>query len=473
MLFSLYTTYCLFHNNTAGTVSKNDFNIVLITIDTLRADHLSCYGYHRKTSPHIDKIAKEGICFTNAISTSSWTSPSMASIMTSLYPISHGVRRGFVKAGKTYEQETLSEGFHTLAEILKKYGYTTFGAVANILMTEELGFGQGFDYYYCEGFDEAPAINEVVFSWEDKIKKSNKLFLWLHYFDPHDTYSAKSPWINDYAAELWIGNTHLSKKTMKELRKLLPHFKNKRAALEYLISLYDSEINYLDYHLGNLIYRLGLDKNSLIVITSDHGEEFLGHGSLGHGNSLYQELINVPLIIKLPFPHSASVSSINDTPASIIDIMPTILGVLGITPPQQIKGKNLLGKNEGPREQQRDYLFSELSQWYVLNAILKNNWKYIYNTCSQQEELYHITKDHKEIENLIYQEESTAHELKEELFKWASTSPRASSINKKIVPTKEIEEKLKALGYISNGEEKKLKLPSESCNLGVCHSHTN
>jgi len=342
-----------------------------------------------------------------------------------------------------------------------------------VLMAEELGFGQGFDYYYCEGFDEAVALNNVVFSWKDKIGNSEKFFLWMHYIDPHDEYKVRSPWTNDYAAESWIGNTHLSKKTMKELRTLIPLIKQKNNVLEYLIALYDSEINYVDYHIGNLMYRLGLDKNALIIITSDHGEEFLGHGSLGHGNSLYQELINVPLIIKPPFASHEPTIRVNHKPVSIIGIIPTILGVLGITPPQEIKGENLLEKMKERRAQRHDYLFSELTQWYIINTIIKSGWKYIYNTCTQQEELYDITKDHDELRNLIHQEALIANELKNALFNWASTSPKAPATKKKIDSSKEIEEKLNALGYIANGEHEKLKQPSESCNLGICHSFAN
>ena len=328
----------LFLDRVHADVIKNNFNIVLITIDTLRADHLSCYGYDRKTSPNIDSIAKGGIRYTKAIATSSWTSPSIASIMTSLYPISHGVRHGFTKSGKAYNQELLHEKFDTLAEVLKNHGYTTFGAVANVHMVEELGFGQGFDYYHCEGFDKASKINKVVFSWKDKIKNANKFFLWVHYFDPHHFYHAQFPWINDYAGELWIGNSHLSKMNMSELIKLIPTLKKRRNTLEYLISLYDSEINYVDYHVGNLLYKLGLDKNSLIIITSDHGEEFLDHGFLCHAHSLFQELIHVPLIIKLPLPSKASIIDVNNEPVSIIDILPTILGDIGITSASEFLG---------------------------------------------------------------------------------------------------------------------------------------
>ncbi len=439
-------------------ISQDDFNIVLITIDTLRADHLSCYGYERKTSPNIDSIAKEGIRFTNALATSSWTSPSMASIMTSLYPISHGVRHGFTKSGKAYNQELLHEKFDTLAEVLKNHGYTTFGAVANVHMVEELGFGQGFDYYHCEGFDKASKINNIVFSWKDKIKNANKIFLWVHYFDPHHFYNAQSPWINDYAGELWIGNTHLSKKSMKELKKLIPNFKQKKSTLEYLTALYDSEISYADHHIGKLICKLGLDKNSLIVITSDHGEEFLDHDSLCHAHSLYQELIHVPFIIKLP---SSSKELVVDEPVSIIDIMPTILGVAGIVLLNEFKGENLLEQDK--LSQQRDYLFSELTKVRTLRTILNNNWKYIYDYKTRKEALYNITEDPGELVNLVHQEASIAKELKEELINWVSTSPKGPSIKMQVKPSKDIEEKLKAMGYISNGEQEELKPPPKDC----------
>jgi len=460
--FSLGTS-ALFLDKLQAEVLNKDFNIVLITIDTLRADHLSCYGYQRKTSPNIDNIARKGILYTNAIATSPWTSPSMASIMTSLYPISHGVKHGFIKSGKVYKQEILNEEIDTLAEILKNHGYTTFGAVANVHMVKELGFAQGFDYYYCEDFDDASVINDVIFSWKDKIKKSKKFFLWVHYFDPHDYYHARSPWINDYAAELWIGNTDLSKKTMVELKKLIPIFEKKMSALEYLIALYDSEISYVDYHIGHLIYKLELDKSSLIIITSDHGEEFLDHGSLGHSHTLYQELIRVPLIIKLPFNFKDYVNKVVDESVSIIDIMPTILGLLGITAPSEIKGKNLLEKKKLLQGQKHNCLFSELSKRKILKTILRKNWKYVYNYWTQKAELYNITKDHKELKNLISQETSIAKELKRELLTWVLTSPKAPSIKRKVKPAKEIEDKLKALGYISNEEHKELKQSPKDC----------
>ena len=194
--------------------------------------------------------------------------------MTSLYPVRHGVCNKIIKAGTSYKQEVLNKKIITLADILKKHGYTTFGAVANIHMRDELGFSQGFDFYYCEDFDEAAKINNVVFSWMDEIKQSDKYFLWIHYFDPHDPYSARAPWIHNYAADLQIGVAGLSKMTMDKLRKKISDFKQNKDVQKYLVALYDSEISYTDYHLGIIMKKLGLNNNSMIIISSDHGEEF-------------------------------------------------------------------------------------------------------------------------------------------------------------------------------------------------------
>ena len=448
--------YFFLFKKTTKIVLNNDINVVLITIDTLRTDHLSCYGYEHKTSPNIDKIAAEGIRFTNTLATSSWTSPSIASIMTSLYPVSHGVRHGIIKSGKAYNQEVLNERFDSLAEILKNHGYTTFGAVANVHMTSELGFGQGFDYYYCEGFPDAYEMNNVVFSWQDKIKKSKRYFLWVHYFDPHYPYYARSPWIKEYyTTKSQIGNEDLSKIKWKELKKIISTLERKRDALEYLVPLYDSEISYVDYHIGQLISKLGLDKNSLIIITSDHGEEFLDHDSFNHGHTLYQELIHVPLIIKFPFPSIESAMSVIDEPVSIIDIMPTILGILGITPPREAQGINLLDKKENFQKLKHNYLFSELSERKTLKTIISKNWKYIFDYKMQKGELYDIVRDHKELDNVIYQEVSIAKELEKELSNWVSNTSKTPSIKKEIQLTEELEGKLKVLGYISNEEQEK------------------
>ncbi len=325
--------------------SDKNFNIVLITIDALRADHLSCYGYERKTSPNIDKIAEKGIIFNNAIAPSSWTAPSMASLFTSVYPINHGVIHGIgYRRNKTIHiQEVFLNELTTLAEILKTNGYTTLGVASNLHLSEKFEFARGFDYFQCLPFLAALPVNETIYSWEDEIKKSSKFFLWVHYFDPHHPYYARTPWIEHYTSKALTKKLNLSEKSWQKLTRFIPTFKKEPAALSNLVALYDSEINYVDSCLGKLIRKFGLNKNTLIIITADHGEGFLEHGKLGHGNNLYQETIHIPLIIKLPYSSKKETVS---RQVNLIDIMPPFYTSL-ILIPQSKPWENLFWRRKG------------------------------------------------------------------------------------------------------------------------------
>jgi arylsulfatase A-like enzyme len=157
------------------------FNIVLITIDTLRADHLSCYGYERKTSPNMDSLDTQGVICRTVHAPSSWTASSMASLFTSVYPINHGVMHGIgYKEGQTINiQEVFSTELVTLTEVLLAKGYTTFGVASNSHLGEQFGIARGFDYYSCLPFLPADKVNESVYAWEDEIKNAEKFFLWI------------------------------------------------------------------------------------------------------------------------------------------------------------------------------------------------------------------------------------------------------------------------------------------------------
>jgi arylsulfatase A-like enzyme len=436
-------------------VPKNDFNIVLITIDALRADHLSCYGYERKTSPNIDWIAEKGIIFKNAIAPSSWTAPSMASLFTSLYPINHGVIHGicYVHNKTIYNQEVFSSELTTLAEILQAHGYTTFGVASNLHLSGKFGFAKGFNYFKCLPWDPAQSVNKIVYSWEKYIKKSDKFFLWVHYFDPHHAYHARSPWIEQYTPKALTRKLNLTSKSSSELTKLIPTFKKDPQALSNLIALYDSEINYVDSYLGKLIRKFGLNKNTLIIITADHGEGFLDHSQLGHGNNLYHETIHIPLIIKLPY---SSKKEIVDKQVNLIDIMPTILHILNIDPPEQTLGKSILKKeglslwlkkmlliNGAP-----DSTFSELDTKHILKTIMTPKWKYIYNYKDKTEQLYNIKSDPQEIDNLTNKKTELCKQLKEQLFDWVSTAKKYPTKKQHFKLSPEEKEKLKGLGYI-------------------------
>lgn len=436
----------------AAPANKN-FNIVLITIDTLRADHLSCYGYERSTSPNIDRIAEKGIIFKNAIAPSSWTVPSMVSLFTSLYPINHGVIHGFVKINKVYDQEVFSDELTTLAEILKSHGYTTFGVFANLHLSKKFGFARGFDYFRNLYFSPAPTVNKIVYSWEDKIKKSANFFLWIHYFDPHEPYHSKSPWIERYAPKTLTQKLNLSTKPMLELTRLIPAFKKDSQALSHLIALYDSEINYVDLYIGKLIQKFELGNNTLIIITSDHGEEFLEHGYVGHANNLYQETIHIPLIIKLPYSTNKEVI---EKPVNLVDIMPSILSMLNTNPPEQTLGKSFWEKKGLLswikklllEDTEPDYNFSELDRKLILKTILTPEWKYIYSYRDKTEQLYNVKSDPLELNNLVDKKNKEQNILKEQLFNWVSNSKKYPTKRQAIQLSPEEKEKLRGLGYI-------------------------
>ena len=436
-------------------VLKNDFNIVLITIDALRADHLSCYGYERETSPNIDKIAEKGIIFKNSIAPSSWTAPSMVSLFTSLYPINHGVIHGiFYVHNKTiYKQEVFSSDLVTLAEILQAHGYTTFGVASNRHLSEKFGFAKGFNYFECLHWHSAQSVNKVVHSWEKQIRKSDKFFLWIHYLDPHHPYKARNPWIEQYTPKAFTRKLSLTSKSSSALTKLIPTFEKDPQALSNLIALYDSEINYVDSYLGKLIQKFRMDKNTLIIITADHGEGFLDHSQLGHGNNLYYETTNIPLIIKLPY--SSKKETVNKQ-VNLVDIMPTILHTLNIDPPEQTLGKSILEKegtlarlkkmllgNEIP-----DCTFSELDTTHILKTIMTPEWKYIYNYTDRTEQLYNIKSDPLEIGNLADKKSRLCNQLKEKLFNWTSTAKKYPTKKQHFKLSPEEKEKLKGLGYI-------------------------
>jgi arylsulfatase A-like enzyme len=427
--------------------SQEDFNIVLITIDTLRADHLSCYGYERNTSPNIDKIAEKGIVFHNAVAPSSWTAPSMVSLFTSVYPVNHGVVHGIGGKWNPRKQEVFSEELITLTEILKSKGYTTFGVASNLHLSRKLGFGRGFDYFECLSFLPASPVNEVVFEWEKAIKKSNKFFLWVHYFDPHSPYIPRTPWVDHYTSRSLTQKLNFPKKTFSQIKQLIPRFRADPQMLENLVALYDSEIHYVDYYLGKLIRKLDLDQNSLMIISSDHGEEFLDHGQLGHGNNLYRETINVPLIVKLP--DSLEKKTVGEY-VNLIDIMPTILESVDATLPEQILGKSFWNNEKtllaGGTS---DYNFSELDTEKLIKTIITPQWKYVYNYENKKEQLFNISVDPMEQNDLSDKEREQCNRLKEKLSNWVAQSKKYPPVENPVGLSPDEKEKLKNLGYIN------------------------
>ncbi|MDC0357873.1 sulfatase [Oligoflexia bacterium] len=303
-------------SSAAPKTLPTDFNIVLIVIDTLRADHLPAYGYRQSTAPFLSKLAAESVLFKRAIATSSWTSPATASIMTSLYPFQHGVLMGMNSTKKLWKQDPsiklnrIPEEVTTIAEFLKGAGYRTFGVSDNGNICTAMGFTQGFDHFKTYKNKGAKFVNKTVLGWRTKLKQSPKSFLYLQYMDPHTPYLRHKPW-----------------------------YKNRGNMKDNTVAAYDSEINFLDKKIEALYTALGWDTNTLIIVSSDHGEEFWEHGKLGHGKSLFSEVLHVPLFFYMPkLGFKPQIVSTNVSP---IDIAPTLRAMLGLKEDGALSGESL------------------------------------------------------------------------------------------------------------------------------------
>ena len=317
-------------------------NIILISLDTVRADHLHCYGYHRPTSPTLDSLAARGWLFRNVVAQSSWTLPSHASLFSSLHLSSHGV---------TTWDDALPQEIVTLPEVLRGEGYLT-GAVIGGALGTRYGLNQGFDTYDTRCFTSAtkstvtnPCTHTHAVEWL-RTWGHAPFFLFLHYWDVHDPYVPPAPFDT-----LFDPGYHGSVKgweTLNGWEALLARFGGSFARLsrqdrDHIMALYDGEIASTDRFLGMLFHELralDLEKKTLVVITSDHGDEFLEHGHTGHGKTLFRELVDIPLIWVEPRGRSRP-STVEDIIQSI-DIAPTILNYLGIPAPTTMQGRSLL-----------------------------------------------------------------------------------------------------------------------------------
>lgn len=299
-------------------------NVIVYLLDTLRVDHLGAYDYDRSISPHIDAFASEAVVFDSAIAQSPWTRASVASIFTGLEPHRHGVN-GF--------ENKLPGPALTLAELLSSAGYETAAFITNHNVGGEFGFEQGFDEFSVAPHRRARGsarLNERLFAFLRSREPDGPLFLYVHAMDPHAPYappeSFRSAWAKD-VVQKDLGE-------LKNLRKIRKSLKPEDPLVEQIVSLYDAEIAFNDSTFGKLIEelkRLGQYESSLIIFVADHGEEFWDHGVLGHGHTLYSELLHVPLIIKGPgkLTEGRRVSDL----VQHIDLFSTILDWAGVDIP--------------------------------------------------------------------------------------------------------------------------------------------
>ena len=325
-------------------------NVILIVMDTVRADHLSSYGYHLPTTPNIDRIARQGILYENAITPGSWTLPSHATLFTGLYPRDHGTN------GENWH---LDSSFTTLAEILAVEGYETIGFSNNPWISAESGLQQGFEAFHDVwqdprrleyGDDGAGLTNEMVLRWLADRSAVRPFFAFVHYIEPHFGYDPP-----DEAARQFVA--HLDPAVVERLRQWrhprevgyilgVPGMEVSDREFEVLKALYDGEIAYVDRRVGELVDAIdarGLGEETALVVTSDHGEHFGEHGLMDHKMSLYDALIRVPLILRYPPELRADLRVASQVQTN--DLFVTLLKLCGVERPPP-RSARLLPTNE-------------------------------------------------------------------------------------------------------------------------------
>ena len=439
LLSLLVTAFLVMRFLSSPAVLPEDIrHIVLISIDTCRADYLSCYGYPDKTQPYIDRLAGQGILFENVISPIPITLPAHSSMLTGTIPTYHGVHDN--------TDYKLGGSNVTLAEILKEAGFSTAAFISAFVLDSMFGLDQGFDTYH-DKFDTeretSGGINERIggetnryaLQWLEE-NKDERFFMFLHYFDPHREYDPP---------ELY--------------KSMFPNRGETKGSI--LTGLYAGEIAYTDYCIGQVVNKLkdlNLYDSTLIIVTGDHGEMLLEHGEFTHSYYIYQSAVKVPMLFKLPGRTKSRV--IKDT-AGLIDIVPTVCGLLSLKPPAQVQGKDLSGyfwnKNFGLKDR-LFYCESMTPTKYHANPLLgvvSKRWKYIKTTMP---ELYDLIKDPQERVNLITQQPQRGRILEDELAQIIEQASSTQASDSKWQLDAESLKRLESLGYVGAKVKESLQI---------------
>ena len=422
-------------------------DVILISIDTLRPDHLGAYGYAKPTSPTLDAIAEQGVVFEDVTSPSPWTLPAHASLLTGLYPSRHRANSHYRSLGKSAP---------TLASILSEHGYDAAAVVNSHNLSRRYGLDRGFRRFRHVQewvFEVMPTteVTDQAVEWLSAPRR-RPLFLFLHYYDVHSDYRSlpdfESAFLDDYD-----GHADGTTRQLAEVRKGNVSFDEDDVA--HLLDLYDAGILQIDHELGRLLTLLrarGLLDRSLLVITSDHGEEFLEHGGVLHGRTQFQEVLRVPLLMRGPgLPAGTRVS----TPVSLVDIAPTLLAMLEIPAPASLDGVDLAPLWRGEtRDFAERHLFGEADHHNevddITRSVRQGRYALHYNRLTEQHQLYDLEQDPWERVDIAAEQQEIADRLRERLLRFMADAEQAAlAEDRPLDPlTPEELQHLRELGYL-------------------------
>jgi len=407
-----------------GCAGKKGMNVLLITLDTTRADHLRCYGYDRIETPNLNRLARDGVLFERAYSHIPLTLPAHTSILSGTVPTHHGVADN--------GSDRVPDDLITMAEILKDHGYNTSAFISAAVLNKVWNLDQGFDHWDEEDItpqaeDRTPLVSDrkadvvtkAATEWLRENSKK-KFFMWVHYYDPHAQYDPPQIYKDLYA------------------------------------SLYDGEIAFMDQEIGSLldtVDELGLRRNTVVIAVGDHGESLGQHNEQTHAVFIYEATQHVPLIMRIPGLQDLGIRI--KTVVSQKDLLPTVLDYLQIEIPPQVTGESLrpmIESGSGPR-QRFAFLESRYSflhyNWAPLTSLVGQRYKYIK---APKPELYDLTKDPLELDNIAEKEPKTAAQMKARLEKLEQKYGRLQMETQEAEVTPEMRRQLEALGYVAGNQ---------------------
>jgi arylsulfatase A-like enzyme len=408
--------------------------ILLVSIDTLRRDHVGAYGYKKPTTPRLDALAREGLFVSDAVSTSSWTLPAHLSMFTSADPAVHGavdINHGF------------NHRLPTLASLLARSGFATQAVTSHLYVSAVYGADDGFDHLDFRQDRKATDVAEHGIDLLDRFG-DRPFFVFLHFYDPHWHYEPPADRLALFESSYSGTVTGIWQDfSRRDLKKLTP------ADVDHLRALYDGEIRYVDDELGRVLDHMrgrGLERSTLVFVTADHGEEFLEHGSWEHQKTLYEEVIRIPMLLTGPGVPARR----ETTQTSLLDLAPTILAWAGVVAPPTFAGRNLLAAaSSGQREAfgETRHTLDHSRKLFLRGGFDK--WKAIFTLAPttdevRSEEWYDLAADPAERKSAPPRDEVASAVRRRALERWRSGGGEAPRVEL----TPEQRERLHALGYV-------------------------
>ncbi|NIM06164.1 MAG: sulfatase-like hydrolase/transferase [Armatimonadetes bacterium] len=410
-------------------------NILVILVDALRRDHLGAYGYDLPISPNLDELAEDSIVFENAFAQSHSTFLSVPSLFTSLFPLE--------AAKKTLGFFSLREEVVTLAERLSRAGYLNAAFSVNAFVHPDYGFSQGFNTFFQKNDIVAEELTDEMLSWLEKHPR-RPFFIYMHYMDPHSPYTPPEEFRAKFVPQDYRPPRKIiSRARCRDLKRLMRvGFEFREEDQAFIKALYDAEIASADRHIGRMLERLrqmDLYDDTVILLLADHGEEFWDHGDLEHGRTLYDEIIRVPLLLKLPASAGRKGERVSDI-VELLDVHPTLMELTGLPPTPGIRGKSLLEVDSS--EHRWGY-----AEALGIRTLREDGWKLIDKPDPDQDELYNLKEDPAETRNLIAKHPKIAIKLRSHMVDLTQVEePPKAEAYKPLDP--KTEKRLRALGYI-------------------------